>query len=66
VDQILKANATRVATKHGEEVDSEVLVSRMRTMVTLAKLLNKGGPAATTPNKPFQPAKPSHTLESRG
>lgn len=66
VDQILKVNATWVATKHGEEVNSEVLVSRMKAMLTLAKLLNKGGPAATTPNKPFQPAKPSHTLGSRG
>src|SRR6266496_1999813 len=55
VEQILKVNSTWVDTKHGEEVDSAILLSRMRTMLTLAKLLNKGGSAATTPNKPFQP-----------
>jgi hypothetical protein len=58
VEQILKVNATWVATKHGEEIDSQVLVSRMRTMLTLAKLLNEGRPADTTPNKPFSRRNP--------
>src|SRR5262249_30344311 len=53
VDQILKVNATWVDTKHGEEVESAILLSRMRTMLMLAKLLTKGESAGTTPNKPL-------------
>lgn len=66
VDAVLKVNATWVDTKHGQEVDAAVLLSRMRTMLTLATLLNERGSAATMPNKPFQPPRSSPTLGSRG
>lgn len=39
VDEVLKVNATWVATKHGEEIDATVLLARMKTMLKLAKLL---------------------------
>lgn len=66
LDAILKVNATWVDTKHGEEVEAAVLLSRMRTMLKIANLLKERRSAATTPNKPLQPSRPSPTLGSRG
>jgi hypothetical protein len=39
VDEILKVNATWVDTKHGDEVEGVVLLSRMRTMLKIATRL---------------------------
>jgi hypothetical protein len=40
-DEILTVNATWVATKHGEEIAGTMLVARMKTMLKLARLLQR-------------------------
>lgn len=54
VDEVLKVNAAWVGTKHGEEIDATVLLSRMRTMLKVAKLLREQPSAPTTPNLQMQ------------
>ena len=63
VDEILKVNAAWVDTKHGEEVQATVLLSRMKTMLKIANRLKERSPASATSTKPLQPSRLSPTLD---
>jgi len=55
LDEVLKVNAAWVETKHGKDVAEKILLARMRTMLTLAKLLIEEPSTGTTPNQPMEP-----------
>jgi hypothetical protein len=41
LDEVQKINSAWVDTKHGEEIQDKILLTRMRTMLTIAKLLRE-------------------------
>jgi|SRR6267378_1184937 len=58
LDEVLKINAAWVKTKHGTDVEEEILLARMRIMLKLAKLLRKEPSSGTTPNLQMQRTAP--------
>ncbi len=58
LNDVLTVNATWVKTKHGDDVDEKTLLTRMRTMLKLAKLLRGTTSVGGTPNLQMQRTAP--------